>query len=176
MLNLSTSLDILAGQDIAELEAKAQANLQAQKKVQDEAALKKTREDEAKEKAKRKSKIWSILRFFGFFWHLIAYLRSENLETIFTLLGLDWLFYLLPNPAKVEDASTLPPLPPALDPGRDVQPLSDQDSIFLGLKVYSQAQAPVVAISGQLRHQSEVDLSPALALPLCSSYSPPRDS
>ncbi|KAK1220211.1 hypothetical protein PQX77_017031 [Marasmius sp. AFHP31] len=162
-LNLPISLDILAGQDIAELEAKARADVQAQKNALDEAASKTTREDEEKAKAERRAKKWFI---FGFFWRLIPYLRSENLEIVLRLIGFEWFLHLLPNPPKAE-APTPPPSPVIPDPSKDVHPLSDEDSIFLGLKVYSQADAPVVSISGQLRHQTDVDLSPALALPSC---------
>ncbi|KAJ8094854.1 hypothetical protein PM082_010066 [Marasmius tenuissimus] len=163
-LNLPTSLDILAGQDIAELEAKAYVHIQAQKSARD-AALKNAREHEEKAKVERRAKNWFI---FSFFWRLISYLRSKNLEIALMLIGLDWLLHLLPNPPKVADVLT--PAPPLVipAPSKDVYPLSDEDSVFLGLKVYSQAQAPVVAISGQLRHQTDIDLSPALALPSSS--------
>ncbi|KAL0581775.1 hypothetical protein V5O48_000252 [Marasmius crinis-equi] len=161
ILNLPMSLDILGGQDLLELETKAHSHLQAGKTAAEEAA-KKTEEET--EKAKKKSKPWVILSFV---WYLVSYLHSENLETFLSLLGLDLLLRLVPALPKVEDHGVTAP-PVMLDPQRDVQS-SAHDSIFMGLKVYSHREAPVVSISGQLRHQSEVDVLPELALP---SYVP----
>ncbi|KAJ3784855.1 hypothetical protein GGU10DRAFT_376341 [Lentinula aff. detonsa] len=52
---------------------------------------------------------------------------------------------------------------PQPDPKRDVLDVSEENSIFLGFRVYTNKDAPVV-IEGQLRHEMEVSAALALAL------------
>ena len=47
-------------------------------------------------------------------------------------------------------------------PKRDIFPVSESDSVFLGLKVYTHRSEKPVVINGQLRHEIEVSASLAL--------------
>ena len=48
------------------------------------------------------------------------------------------------------------------DPKQDVSPVSENNSIFLGLRVYTHQSDEPVVIRGQLRHELEVSASLAL--------------
>jgi hypothetical protein len=48
------------------------------------------------------------------------------------------------------------------DPDRDIKDISEDDSIFLGLRVYSNKDAGPVTIVGALRHEMEVSAKLAL--------------
>lgn len=52
-------------------------------------------------------------------------------------------------------------VPKPVDPARDLKDLSEDDSVFMGLRVYTNKDAPAV-IGGQLRH--EIEMSATLAL------------
>ncbi|KAJ3861391.1 hypothetical protein EV359DRAFT_47305 [Lentinula novae-zelandiae] len=71
----------------------------------------------------------------------------------------------------VEAVITVPSVPPVTvtvdsatqpDPKRDQLDVSEENSIFLGFRVYTNKEAPVV-IEGQLRHEMEVSAALALA-------------
>ncbi|KAJ3874638.1 cysteine proteinase [Lentinula edodes] len=71
----------------------------------------------------------------------------------------------------VEAVITVPSVPPVTvtvdsatqpDPKRDQVDVSEENSIFLGFRVYTNKEAPVV-IEGQLRHEMEVSAALALA-------------
>lgn len=86
-----------------------------------------------------------------------------------TMLGLEWIAWLFLVLAK--DKAVKPSGPPAskdasdeLEMGGDMQPYSPEDSIFVGLRVYSAGDAPVAGLRADLRHHSELYLSPSLAL------------
>ncbi|KAL0581784.1 hypothetical protein V5O48_000261 [Marasmius crinis-equi] len=185
--NLPIPLDILAGQDLSELEKKALEIAKAKKKEAEEAAKAKAAEEEAERKAeeeaeeakrqkeadeaKKKEETTTTVHHEDGSVTTTTTVTEKIVTTITRKAAngdiLETREEVVGN-GEISEATHEPPTSPTAsdeeeepDPKRDVVPVSEDDSIFLGLRVYTNKDAPVV-ISGQLRHEMEV--SAALAL------------
>ncbi|KAG7087765.1 hypothetical protein E1B28_013706 [Marasmius oreades] len=158
--NLAIPLDILAGQDLSELEKKAHEIAKAKK------------EGEETEEANNQGREGEETK----------YRKEETVTTTTTTMVTEKVITTTQTRPKTAaegefqvetkevgwNSSAIGPDSPGTDGKGDnqVESLkkdigSEDDSIFLGLKVYTKKEAPV-EISGQLRHEMEV--SAALAL------------
>ncbi|KAF9262037.1 cysteine proteinase [Marasmius fiardii PR-910] len=167
--NLAIPLNILAGQDLSELEQKAHEIAKAKKEEEEKSGEegRKTDQQEGEgedAKIKNEAPATSVpLPDDG-----TVTTRTERVITTVTKKGV--------NGEVVETKTTVvesvgygpeagsSDTSKSEDPPKEVTPFStaeEDDSIFLGLKVYTKKEAPV-EISGQLRHEMEV--SAALAL------------
>ncbi|KAK1220217.1 hypothetical protein PQX77_017038 [Marasmius sp. AFHP31] len=187
-MNLPMPLDILAGQDLSELEKKALDIAKAKKKEAEEATKAKEAEEEAKRKieeeaeeakrqkeadeAKRKEETTTTVHHEDGSVTTTTTVTEKIVTTVTKTAAngeiLETKEEVVANGGVGVEAVEPPKSPVESDeeednddPKRDVVPVSEDDSIFLGLRVYTNKEAPVV-ISGQLRHEMEV--SAALAL------------
>ncbi|KAF5372175.1 hypothetical protein D9758_005084 [Tetrapyrgos nigripes] len=210
--HLHVPIDILAGQDLAQLETKALAIAKAKKKEEEEAAKKKADAEAEKakkkaeaeaEKAKKKAEEEAKKAAEEVAKHTpegekstTTIVNEDGSTTVTTTTVVKKMVSVTTK--KTEDGeevetkeqettmaasastSAAPKLPtgddddaksdasddsddtPEPDPLRDVMDASEEDSIFLGLKVYTKKEVPVT-ITGQLRHEMEVSAKLALA-------------
>ncbi|KAJ3822490.1 hypothetical protein F5880DRAFT_668451 [Lentinula raphanica] len=188
---LPLPLDILAGQDLAELEKKALAVAEAKKK-EEEAKAKAKEAEEAKQKAEEEAKkaeeeAKKAAEENKTVDDNVTTVQSEDGTTVTTttttIQKIITVTKRLANGEEVDvsdttkekvvsDAPTnvegqsgdaaIKAVDPQPDPKRDMQDASEENSIFLGLRVYTNKEAPVT-IEGQLRHEMEVSAALALA-------------
>ncbi|KAJ3914411.1 hypothetical protein F5877DRAFT_50565 [Lentinula edodes] len=175
---LPLPLSVLAGQDLSELEKKALAIAETKKK---EEAEKAKQAEEAKQKAEAEADGSTTTTTTTIVQKIITVTKklvngeevSETKEDIVSdkdaLTNTEGLNGVVAP--GVEAVITVPSVPPVTvtvdsatqpDPKRDQVDVSEENSIFLGFRVYTNKEAPVV-IEGQLRHEMEVSAALALA-------------
>ncbi|KAJ8094825.1 hypothetical protein PM082_010037 [Marasmius tenuissimus] len=147
-INLPMPLDILAGQDLSELENKALELARAQYQAGEIATKAKKAEEETRRKA------------------ITTTLTERGTETSTEETGTEPGETTDTMEPVVDAEFSVNVIPATLKSGSEVEEeeedayprvvaVSEENSIFLGLRVYTNKEAPVV-INGQLRHEMEV--------------------
>ncbi|KIK66127.1 hypothetical protein GYMLUDRAFT_257995 [Collybiopsis luxurians FD-317 M1] len=182
-------MDVLAGQDLAEIEKKALVLAEAKKKEEEEKAKKEAEAAEAKQKAeeaRKKAEEDSAAKKAEGTNATIVMTENGGTTTTTTTTIVQKIITVTKKLANGEEVSetkeevvadpndkqaksTDDSSPESVtadtktkpDPSRDLFDVSEENSIFLGLRVYTNKDAPVV-IEGQLRHEMEISASLAL--------------
>ncbi|KAK7041561.1 hypothetical protein VNI00_009148 [Paramarasmius palmivorus] len=170
--NLPMPIDILAGQDLSELEKKALGIAKAKQAEREAEAKAKEAEEEAKrhkeaEEERKKEETTTTVHHEDGSITTTTTLTEKVIVTVTKKLASGEIIEtkeetLLTGAVDAEKEEGGVEEEEEEDPKRDVLPVSEDDSIFLGLRVYTHQSDEPVVISGQLRHEMEVSASLAL--------------